>query len=117
MKDQDAKKRYMDKLHCIGGLNPYKTERKEWKDDIDLWPSVTLGMYLLVTPDPYSGEDLLNYWSYKNFLSGWVREVSVRSVTDDKGVEMRVLTAKVCTKIMLTCHSSTTVLHMYNNTG
>ena len=70
-----------------------------------LWPSVThvnLGMYLLVTPSPYNGEDLLNYKSldcYKNFLSGWVREVLVRSVTDDKGVEKGVVTAKVCTKL------------------
>ena len=41
MKDQDAKERYMDKLHCIGGLDPYEMERKEWKDDVDLWPSIT----------------------------------------------------------------------------
>ena len=86
------------------GLIP-ETERKEWKDDVDLWPSVThvnLGMYLLVTPSPYNGEDLLNYKSLdcnKNFLSGWVREVLVRSVTDDKGVEKGVVTAKVCTKL------------------
>ena len=93
MKDQEAKKRYLDKLHIIGGLDPYETERKEWKDNVDLWPSTThvnLGMYLLVTPSPYSGEDLLNYKSldcYKNFLSGWVREVLVRSVKDHNGVE------------------------------
>jgi len=104
MKDQDAKKRYLDKLRIIGGLDPYETERKEWKDDIDLWPSIThvnLGMYLLVTPSPYSGEDLLNYKSldcYRNFLSGWVREVLVRSATNDKGEEKRLVTAKVCAK-------------------
>ena len=105
MKDQDAKRRYLDKLRVIGGLDPYETEKKEWKDDVDLWPSITdvnLRMYLLVTPSPYSGEDLLNYKSldcYANFLSGWVREVLVRCVTDDKGVEKRVVTAKVCTKL------------------
>ena len=74
----------------MGGLDPYETERKEWKDDVELWLSIThvnLGMYLLVIPSPYSGEDSLNYKSldcYQNFLSGWVREVLVRSVTDDK---------------------------------
>ena len=38
MKDQYAKRRY---LCVIGGLDPYETERKEWKDGIDLWPSKT----------------------------------------------------------------------------
>jgi hypothetical protein len=44
MKDEDGKKRYLDKLHILGGL-----QRNEWQDDVDLWPSVTyvhLGMYL-----------------------------------------------------------------------
>ena len=35
MRDQDARKRYMEKLRCIGGLDPYETERKEWKVDVD----------------------------------------------------------------------------------
>ena len=51
-------------------------------------------------PSQYSGEDLLNYKSldcYQNFLSGWVRKVLVMSVTDDKGVKKRIITAKVCT--------------------
>ena len=102
LKDQNAKKRYLDKLHVVNWLDPYETERKEWKN-VNLWPSIThvnLGMYLLVTPSPYSGEDLLNYKSldcYRNFLSGWVREVLVMSVTDDKIVEKRIITAKVCT--------------------
>ena len=105
IKDQDAKRRYLDKLRVIGGVDPYETEKKEWKDDVDLWPSIThvnLGMYLLVTPSPYSGEDLLNYKSldcYRNFLSGWVREVLVRAVIDGEGVEKRVVTAKVCAKL------------------
>ena len=65
----------------IGGLDPYETARNEWLDDVDLWPSVTsihIGMYLLVTPSPYTGKDLVNYKSldcYINFLSGWVREI------------------------------------------
>lgn len=47
-------------------LLAYETERNGWKDDMDLWRSVTyvhLRMYLLVTPSPYSGDDLLNYKS------------------------------------------------------
>ena len=30
MRDQDAKKRYLDKLRVIGGVDPYETE-KDWK--------------------------------------------------------------------------------------
>ena len=56
----------------------------EWLDDIDLWPSVTsihIGMYLLVTPSPYTGKDVVNYKSlngYITFLSGWVKEILVK---------------------------------------
>ena len=108
MKGEDAKKRHLGKLHVVVGLGPYETEKKEWEDNVDLWSSITyvnLGMNSLVTPSPYSGEDLINYKSldfYKNFLFGWVSEVLVRSVRDDQGVEKKVITAKVCiTRCML----------------
>ena len=84
LKESEAKKRYISKLSVIGD----ESERKEWQDDVDLWPSITyihLGMYLLVTPSPYTGEDLMNYKSldcYVNFISGWVREVLVKSFGD-----------------------------------
>ena len=86
----------MDKLSVIGGLDPYETGKNEWIDDVDLWPSVTcvhIGMYLLVTPSPYTGEDLINYKSldcYINFISGWVREILLKEVEDK-----RVVIAKV----------------------
>ena len=66
MKKEDAKKRHSRNLHVIGGLDPYETEKKEWEDDVDLWPNiayVNLGMDLLITPSSYSGEDLMNYKS------------------------------------------------------
>ena len=31
LKDQNAKKGYLDKLRVVNGLDPYETERKEWK--------------------------------------------------------------------------------------
>ena len=67
---------YLAKIAGIGGIDPYETERNDWKDDVDMWPCIThvnVGMYLLVTPSVYTGEDLLNYKSldcYRNFLSG-----------------------------------------------
>ena len=62
-------------------------------------PSTTyihLGMYLLVNPSPYTGEDLMNYKSldcYINFVSGWVREVFVRKVNDKRVVIVKVMHA------------------------
>lgn len=101
VKDTDARKRYLAKLSIIGGIDPYETERKQWKDDVDMWPSIThvnVGMYLLVTPSPYTGEDLLNYKSldcYRNFLAGWVREILVMSMINASGEERRIVIAKV----------------------
>ena len=36
MKDEVAKKRYLDKLQVVGGLDPYETGKNEWEDDVDL---------------------------------------------------------------------------------
>ena len=59
---------------------------------------MNVGMYLLVTPSPYTGEDLLNYKSldcYRNFLAGWVREILVMSMINASGEERRIVIAKV----------------------
>ena len=97
MEDVEGKKHYLEKIRVIGGLDPYETPRSDWQDDVDLWPSVSsvhIGMYLLVTPSPYTGQDLVNYKSldcYINFLSGWVREILVKQMPDDN----RIVIAKV----------------------
>ena len=84
LKDSDGKARYLEKLSMLEGFGPYESDKSQWLDDIDLWPSIThinLAMYLLYTPSRYTGEDLLNYKSldcYVNFVSGWVREVIVK---------------------------------------
>ena len=80
--NDESRKRYREKLDIINGMDPYEICRSDWMDDVDLWPSITsvnIAMYLLITPSPYTGDDLLNYKSmdcYKNFLSGWVTECS-----------------------------------------
>ena len=96
IRDKEGQRRYMEKLSIIGGFDSYESERNEWQDDVDLRPSTTyihLGMYLLVNPSPYTGEDLMNYKSldcYIYFVSGWVREVFVRKVNDKRVVIVKV---------------------------
>ena len=96
LKDVDGKKRYQDKLKLLEGLDSYETTRSEWLDDVDLWPNIThihVGMYLLHTPSPYTGDDLLSYKSldcYLNFLAGWVKEVLVKVLENKRIVVARV---------------------------
>ena len=81
--DARSKQRYEEKLALIGGRDLYEMPGEEWKDDVDLWPSTTyidVGMYLVFSPSPYTGQDLLNYKSlecYQRFTAGWVRDILV----------------------------------------
>ena len=84
LSEEKSKERYLKKLQCIDGCDPYKVPRNEWQDDVNLWPNISyinLGMYLLFSPSPYTQEQLENYKSlscYQNFANGWVREVLVK---------------------------------------
>ena len=74
--DAQSRERYNEKLELINGKDPYETPREAWKDDVDLWPGVTyinVGMYLVFSPSPYTGSDLMNYKSLEcNFArSDW----------------------------------------------
>ena len=78
-------------------MDPYDADKASFSGNVDLRPAITsihVDMYLVFSPSPYSGDDLLNYKSmdcYKNFLSGWVREILVKAVDEKK----RVVIAKV----------------------
>ena len=104
LNDVGAKERYQEKLALIGGFDPYESSRSDWEDDVENWPTIScihIGMYLLVTPSPYSGNDLLNYKSMDCFLSGWVREILVRAHSG----HLRIIIAKViATYIICYCN-------------
>ena len=76
LSDQLSKERYGSKLELIEGTDPYEISKKDWKDDVELWPSVTyidVGMYLLFSKSPYTEEELKNYKSlkcYQKFING-----------------------------------------------
>ena len=95
--DADSKKRYADKLDTSNGIDPYEIPRNEWQDNIDMWPAIThvhVCMYLILSPSPYTKEDLLNYKSldcYQNFVRGWVREVFVKAVNNKRIVIGKVI--------------------------
>ena len=97
IQDARSRQRYEEKLGLIGGRDPYEFPKANWKDDVDLWPSTTyihVGMYLVFSPSPYTGEDLLNYKSlecYQRFTAEWVRDILVSAEAGDR----RILTAKV----------------------
>lgn len=86
LSSEASKERYREKLKLLDGMDPYEVEKKDWKDDLDLWPAVThvhACMYLILTPSPYTENDMLNYKSldsYQNFVKGWVRHVLVKAV-------------------------------------
>lgn len=107
--DADSKKRYEDKLELVNGIDPYEIPRSEWQDNVDLWPAIThvhVCMYLILSPSPYTKEDLLNYKSldcYQNFVQGWVREVLVKAV-DNK----RIVIGKVIADCSY-CYCTTTI--------
>ena len=60
--------------------DPSEIPRKEWTDDLDIWPAITyihVGIYLLFKESPYTQDQLMNDKSlqcYQNFVNGWVRE-------------------------------------------
>ena len=87
--DSASKRRYKEKLQYISDKDPYELKLTEWKNDLELWPSVThvhVCMYLILTPSPYTEKDMLNYKSidsYQNFVKGWVRRLLVMHISDN----------------------------------
>ena len=57
----------------------HEMKKKDWKYNVDLWPSIThinVGMFLLLTPSIYSGQDLLNYKNMESQdFSCWLQVV------------------------------------------
>ena len=84
--DAETRKRYVEKLKVIGGVDPYKVDKRDWRDDVDLFPAVTyadLLIYLVHNPSLYTLESFRAYKSletFNNFLSGWVKELKVREM-------------------------------------
>ena len=75
-------------------IGPYGTDRALFADNVDIWSSITsihVGMFLMFSPSPCTGDDLLNYKRIdQSFLSGWVREILVKAV-DENTAKVNIL--------------------------
>ena len=72
LSDAESKTRYVDNK-LVNGMDPYELGKTEWQDNVDLCPAIThvhVCMYLILTPSPYSQNDMLNYKSLTKALSG-----------------------------------------------
>ena len=105
------KAKYMEKLSLIDGNDPY--EMKTFSADQKLLPSISypdIVNYLVFSPGPFTLEDLKSYNgldAYKQFVCGWVREVSTSIVNDKHLVSPKV----TCDFKNLYLESSSLYLH------
>ena len=94
--DESSKERYTSKIKLINSIDPYEISKEDWRDDVDLWPNtsfINVGIYLLFSLSSYTQEALENYKSldcYQRFIAGWVRDVLVKDIADN-----RIVIAKV----------------------
>ena len=94
--DESSKERYTSKIKLINSIDPYEISKEDWRDDVNLWPNtsfINVGMYLLFSSSPYTQEALENYKSlncYQRFIAGWLRDVLVKDIADN-----RIVIAKV----------------------
>ena len=65
-----TKRRYSVKLKLLQGIDSYEVDKRDWEDDLDLWPALThvhACMYLILTPSPYTENVILNYKSLDSY--------------------------------------------------
>ena len=88
--ENNSKARYKEKINLLGGCDPYDIKKDQMVVNIDKFPSVTypdIANYFLFALSPLTKEELKAYKgleSYNQFVSGWVKEVSMKEFPDDK---------------------------------
>ena len=104
--DNEHASRYLQKIALIENTDPYTLKKEDLSTDILLFPAVAypdIVNYFLFAPSPLTSEQLKCHKSldsYYHFLSGWVKEISVKVF--DK--ENTLVTGRVSnSKIFFTC--------------
>ena len=81
--DPPSRKRYMEKISVIGGIDPYVIESEKFNCNIENVPAFTypdIVNYLIFGSSPFTGNQLKAYKSleaYNQVIEGWVRDVKV----------------------------------------
>lgn len=104
--DQNAKKRYIEKLSNMGLSDPYLMPKSMFQPlkDVDNYPKVMFGdvyCYLLHSKSSYTENDMRAYKSlraYKYFTAGWVQDIDIFTKTVKNG-HFYLVRAKVCTNL------------------
>ena len=100
--DNEHASRYLQKIALIENTDPYTLKKEDLSTDILLFPAVAypdIVNYFLFAPSPLTSEQLKCYKSldsYYHFLSGWVKEISVKVFDKEKTlVTGRVSNSKI----------------------
>lgn len=92
LEDEDVQKRYMEKVRMCCGLDPYCIPRNEWSRDPANCPKVTyfdLAGYLVNAKSSFTLESFKAHKSlnaYKYFEAGWVQEMLLKKISDNKTI-------------------------------
>ena len=89
--------RYKEKIKYIGDLDPYDLPPQSLSKDPKTLPSIEypdIVNYFIFKPCPFTKDDLKAYKgldAYKQFLMGWVRDISSKVAGDKCIVRAKVL--------------------------
>ena len=76
-----SRKRYMEKISVIGGIDPYAIKSQKFDCNIENFPAVTypdIVNYLIFGSSPFTANQLKAYKSLESnnqVIQGWVRDV------------------------------------------
>ena len=111
--DPLLRKRYMEKISVIGGIDSYIIKSEKFDCNIESFPAVTyqdIVTYLIFRSSPFTANQLKAYNSleaYNQVIEGWVRDVKVYLYE-----EKRLVIGKVA--ILFRIHSYFSFLSVIN---
>ena len=81
--DPRPRKRYIEKISVVGGIDPYAIKSEKFDCNVENFPAVTypdIVNYIIFSSSPFTANQLEAYKSleaYNQVIEGWVRDVKV----------------------------------------